>query len=201
RRCPAHVAGEPRHVRPVIRGLLAAAVLLASIRNARAGGGTAGRSSAARAQPVAASTYGSGHFGAWFVDAFGLPAYRYDVDEGADPRARQPELAGATEAQHQVGNDNIVAAAFNHGYTQLWSQAREAQWANRYQPETRHYAGGYGYLYADGRVLSTLYADRPTGADLERDFGVGYARKRVATDGLAVEQVVYAPFGDDPLLL
>jgi hypothetical protein len=100
-----------------------------------------------------------------------------------------------------VGNDSIVAAAFNHGYTQLWSQAREAQWANRYQPETRHYAGGYGYLHAGGTVLSTLYADRPAGADVERDFGVGYARKRVAADDLTVEQVVYAPFGDDPLLL
>jgi Glycosyl hydrolase 36 superfamily, catalytic domain/Glycosyltransferase family 36 len=186
-------------VAPAIRRLLAAALLLASIRNALGGTGVPAASSAAGA--VVASTYGSGHFGAWFTDAFGLPAFRYDVDEDADPRARQPELAGATEAQHQVGNDNIVAAAFNHGYTQLWSQAREAQWANRYQPATRHYAGGYGYLYAGGSVLSTLYADRSAGSDVERDFGVGYARKRVSADGLTVEQVVYAPFGDDPLLL
>ena len=65
-----------------------------------------------------------------------------------DPRAQQPELAGGTEAQHQVGNDSIVAAAFNHGYTQLWSQDRLQQWANRWdQPETRHYAGGFGWLH------------------------------------------------------
>jgi hypothetical protein len=157
--------------------------------------------SAGRARPPAASAYGSGSFGSWFVDAFELPAFRYTIDEAVDPRARQPELAGGTEAQHQVGNDNIVAAAFNHGYTQLWSQAREAQWANRYQPEARHYAGGYGYLRAGATLLSTLYPDRPAGADVERDFGVGYARKRLAADGLTVEQVVYAPFGDDPLLL
>src|SRR5262245_6977455 len=75
------------------------------------------------------STYGSGSFGTWHVDAAGLPAFRYQLDETADTRASQPELNGGTEAQHQVGNDHIVAAAFNHGYTQLWSQDRLQQWA------------------------------------------------------------------------
>jgi hypothetical protein len=70
------------------------------------------------------SIHGSGSFGTWHVDAAGLPAFRYLVDETADPRAAQAELAGGTEAQHQVGNDHIVAATFNHGYTQLWSQDR-----------------------------------------------------------------------------
>jgi Glycosyl hydrolase 36 superfamily, catalytic domain/Glycosyltransferase family 36 len=186
-------------VRAVVHRLLAGIVVLASARTAVADAPPA--LSSARARPVVASTYGSGHFGSWFVDAFGLPAFRYDVDQDTDPRARQPELAGGTEAQHQVGNDAIVAAAFNHGYTQLWSQAREAQWANRYQPEQRHYAGGYGYLNVDGTVLSTLYGDRPAGAATGRDFGIGYARKRLEANGLAVEQVVYAPFGDDPVLL
>ena len=50
-------------------------------------------------------------------------------------------------------------------------------------------------------MLSTLYADRPEGAASERDFGVGYYRKRVAADGVEVDQRRYAPFGDDPLLL
>src|SRR5262249_29146480 len=122
-----------------------------------------------------ASTEGGGHFGAWLVDGDGLPAFRYDVDETSDPRAQQIELAGGTQAQHQVRNDHIVAAAFNHGYTQLWSQARLAQWANRWAPEHRHYAGGYGYLNADGQVASTLYLDRPAGAAVERVFGVGYS--------------------------
>jgi Glycosyl hydrolase 36 superfamily, catalytic domain/Glycosyltransferase family 36 len=186
-------------VRAVIHRLLAAIVVLASARTAVADAPPA--LSSARARPVVASTYGSGHFGWWFVDVFGLPAFRYEVDQDTDPRVRQPELAGGTQAQHQVGNDAIVAAAFNHGYTQLWSQAREAQWANRYQPEQRHYAGGYGYLNVDGTVLSTLYRDRPAGAASERDFGIGYARKQLDANGVAVEQVVYAPFGDDPVLL
>ena len=159
---------------------------------------------AARAAPRSASvdsTYGSGNFGTWYVDAFGLPAFRYDADERVDPRAAQPELASGTEAQHQVGNDHIVAAAFNHGYTQLWSQDRLSQWANLYEPATRHWAGGFGYLRLDGTVTSTLWLDRGEGTSLERDFGVGYFRKTLATGGVEVEQVVYAPFGDDPLLL
>jgi hypothetical protein len=147
------------------------------------------------------STYGGGGFGAWFVDGFGLPAFRYDVDEDHDARAAQPELAGGTQAQHQVGNDHVVAAAFNHGYTQLWSQDRLMQWANAWDPATRHWAGGFGYLLVDGAVVSTLFADRPAGATVERDFGVGYARKDVVGGGVEVEQTVYAPFGDDPVLL
>src|SRR5262249_54717364 len=61
--------------------------------------------------------------------------------------------------------------------------------------------GGYGYLLVDGTVVSTLFADRPQAASFERDFGVGYARKSVGAAGVAIEQVVYAPFGDDPVLL
>jgi Glycosyl hydrolase 36 superfamily, catalytic domain/Glycosyltransferase family 36 len=147
------------------------------------------------------STYGSGNFGTWHVDRFGLPAFRYDADEQGDLRAQQPELAGATEAQHQLGNDHVVAAAFNHGYTQLWSQDRLSQWANLYEPASRHWAGGYGYLVVDDTVTSTLWLDHGDAASRERDFGVGYFRKALGTAGVDVEQVVYAPFGDDPLLL
>jgi hypothetical protein len=147
------------------------------------------------------SAYGSGGFGTWHVDATGLPAFRYTLDEAADARAQQPELAGGTEAQHQVGNDHIVAAAFNHGYTQLWSQDLLPQWANRWDAAARHYAGGFGWVSVEGMVLSTLFLDRPPEATVERDFGVGYFRKVLHADGLDVEQVTYAPFGDDPLLL
>src|SRR5258707_8141551 len=55
--------------------------------------------------PSIASAYGSGSFGHWLVDPYGLPAYDYSVNEAIDPNAKQPELAGATGAQHQLGND------------------------------------------------------------------------------------------------
>ena len=147
------------------------------------------------------SAFGSGAFGRWTVDRFGLPAYRYDVDEEAVPWARQPELGGDTAAQHELGNDRIVAAAYNHGYTQLWSQDRLAQWANRFEPDQRHYAGGYGYLNVGGHVLSTLHLDRPPASTTERRFGVGYYARRLRARGLDIRENVYAPFGNAPMLL
>ncbi len=147
------------------------------------------------------SSLGSGDFGRWRVDGFGLPSYRYAVDELRDPDARQAELAGSTDAWSQVGNDHLVADAFNHGYVQLWSQDRRYEWTNRYDATAQHYAGGYGYLRAGQQVISTLYDDRPPGAQTTRDFGVGYFHHATAAAGLSVDEYVYAPFGDDPVLL
>ncbi|HEU0023033.1 MAG TPA: hypothetical protein VFQ12_00280 [Thermoleophilaceae bacterium] len=150
------------------------------------------------------SSRGSGVFGRWFVDRFGLAAYRYRIDEARHPNARRPELtevADPTDAWSQLGNDHVVANAYNHGYTQLWSQDRVYQWVNRYSAQERQYAGGFGYLRLGGRTLSTLYADRPRGARTERVFGTGYSRRRTAVRGVEVDEHVYAPFGDDPVLL
>ncbi len=91
--------------------------------------------------------------------------------------------------------------AYNDGYTELWSQDLLAQWANLYQPQSRHYTGGYGYLNVGGRAISTLYLDRPAGSRFERGFGVGYYRRVLRTDRVTVAEAVYAPFGNDPLLL
>jgi hypothetical protein len=157
--------------------------------------------SADTSAPDIASTYGSGAFGRWTVDPFGLPAYRYAIDEQANPIAKQPELAGSTDAWSQVGNDRVVANAYNHGYVQLWSQDRLYQWMNAYDGANDHFAGGFGYLNAGGRVISTLYDDRPAGATTERTFGVGYYAKATSVPGIAERDTVYAPFGDDSLLL
>ena len=173
-------------------------------------GGAASSAAAATAPPPlsaddsaadVASSYGSGHFGGWQVDEFGMPAFRYDANEATDAHAQQPELAGATQAQHQVGNDHIKGMAYNDGYTQFWSQDRLPQWANLYQAGSQHFAGGYGYLNVGGRVLSTLYLDRPAGSSFARQFGVGYYRRRLDAAGVTVSESVYAPFGDDPVLL
>ncbi len=147
------------------------------------------------------STYGSGHFGRWEVDQWGLPAYGYSADELSDRDARQPELDGGTAAQHQLGNDNIKGMAFNDGYTEFWSQDLMAQWANLYQPSARHYAGGYGYINVGGRIGSTYYPDHQTGESFQRTFGVGYYRKQITFQGVQVTEDTLAPFGNDPVLL
>jgi hypothetical protein len=180
--------------------LVALALMFAVAPSAGAAGAPA-RLSLDHGPANIASAYGSGNFGSWGVDAFGLPSYRYSADEAADPHAAQAENSGSTLAQHQVGNDRLMANAYNDGFVQLWSQDRLSQWANLYQPASQHYSGGYGYLRVGNTVLSTLYADRPKGSVFERDFGVGYYRKHLAASGVEITQSTLAPFGNDPLLI
>ncbi len=155
---------------------IVASVVGANARSSDAGAATStGRAFAWSAPiPPINSTYGSGHFGQWAVDGFGLPSYDYTVDQQTDPIARQAELAGSDDAWSQVGNDRVKADAFNHGYTELWSQDRLAQWINKLDPSHDHMGGGFGYLNVDGNVTSTLYDDRPQSAATQRTFGVGY---------------------------
>jgi hypothetical protein len=181
--------------------VVAAAVLALALAAAPSALAAPPRLSAEHAAPNISSTYGSGSFGQWIVDAHKLPSYRYEVDELTSPIAPQPELTGNVNAWSQVGNDHIVADASNHGYTQLWSQDRLYQWTNYYDASHSHYAGGFGYLNVGGKVISTLYDDRPAGASTERVYGVGYYEKRTTLSGVAEQDRVYAPFGDSSLLL
>ena len=131
--------------------------------------------SADTSQPSLDSTYGSGNFGHWGVDADGLPTFSYELDHMTDPRGAIPETPNRRRAQHQLGNDNVVAMAWNDGYTMLWSQSRLMQFVNTWEADNFHWAGGYGYLRTDdGKVLSTLYLDRPQGSEFDRVFGTGY---------------------------
>jgi hypothetical protein len=184
-----------------VRRSLAAATLAALLMAAPAFSAAPAPLSAEKTPANIASTYGSGDFGAWIADRHDLAAYRYDLDELTSPIAPQSELSGNTNAWSQVGNDRVVADASNHGYTQLWSQDRLYQWTNYYDPSHDHYAGGFGYINAGGKVISTLYDDRPAGASTERVFGVGYYEKKTAVPGISELDRVYAPFGDDSLLL
>jgi hypothetical protein len=185
----------------VRRFAIAAVTALLVLTSARAALAAPASLSGETSAPSISSTYGSGSFGQWTVDAHKLPAYRYEVDELTSPIAPQPELSGNVNAWSQVGNDHVVADASNHGYTQLWSQDRLYQWTNYYDGSHSHYAGGFGYLNVAGKVISTLYDDRPPGASSERLFGVGYYEKRTAVGGVAEQDRVYAPYGDSSLLL
>src|SRR5947209_13912024 len=84
--------------------------------------------------PVYNTTYGNGHFGHWITDRFGLPAFVYTADEAHDPAARWSDSHGNSHTTfwHQVGNDRIVANAYNDGYVQLWDQERQYRFSNTY---------------------------------------------------------------------
>jgi len=149
-----------------------------------------------------AKSFGSGNFGEWIEDGFGLPAYRYTCDQLHESRAvtpTNPAWRAGREHWHQVGNNRLVAVGTNYGYVQVRQDEGGPKFLNDYDPDRGHFAGGFGYL-TDGKTrLSTFYDGQVE--DFERVFGIGYLRKTVRTGGYSVDQVIFAPYGDDPLLI
>ena len=146
--------------------------------------------------------YGSGHFGEWIVDEFGLPAYRYTCNQASDPMAISPvhkEWRSPTDHTHQVGNDRLVAAVSSYGYVQVRQDEGSPKFLNDYFPEQPRYGGGIGFLTDGKQVLSTYYPGN--GASFERILGEGYFRKTVRSEDYEVEQTVVAPYGDDPAIV
>jgi hypothetical protein len=148
------------------------------------------------------TAYGSGHFGEWIEDEFGLPAFRYDCDQTKDPKAVTsvgPGLLSSTDHVHQAGNDRLIAVVSNYGYVSVRQDEGAPKFLNEHCPQRGHYGGGIGWL-TDGReTLSTYYPGG--GSSFERVFGMGYFRKKVSSSNYSVDQIIAAPFGDDPVLL
>ena len=146
--------------------------------------------------------YGSGYFGHWIEDEFGLPAFTYTCDQIKDPKAVtqvNPGILSPTEHIHQIGNDRIVAIASNYGHVRVRQDEGAPKFLNDHAPERGIFAGGFGYLTDGSRMLSTHYSGNAMSFD--RVFGIGYFRKRVAGAQYKVHQIILAPFGDDPVLL
>ncbi|HTW49910.1 MAG TPA: hypothetical protein VMD92_18275 [Acidobacteriaceae bacterium] len=153
--------------------------------------------------PATARPYGSGHFGTWFTDEFGLPAYHYTCDQTTDPQAHTAVTPGGvlspTEHIHQVGNDRLIALASNNGTVRVRQDEGAPRVLNDYDPENHQYAGGLGWLTDGSETLSTWYAGGTPW--FERHFGIGYFRKKVWSKKYSVDQILSAPYGDDPVLL
>lgn len=151
---------------------------------------------------MAPKAFGSGNFGEWIEDEHGLPAYRYTCHQQSEPRAvspTNPMWRASTDHSHQLGNDRLVAVASNYGYVQVRQDEGGPKFLNDYDPVSGHFAGGFGYLTDGQAILSTFY---PGGADsFERIFGMGYYRKNVHGTNFSADQVIFAPYGDDPLLI
>ncbi|HEY1763585.1 MAG TPA: hypothetical protein VGF85_01600 [Opitutaceae bacterium] len=148
--------------------------------------------------PGRGPAFGSGHFGEWITDPFGLPAYRYTCDQATDPRAISPVhpfWRSPTDHTHQVGNDRVIAAVSNYGHVQVRQDEGSPKFLNDYCPERGLYGAGVGYLADGAASLATC------GHAFERVFGEGYYRKIVRNDRYQVDQVIFAPFGDDPVLV
>lgn len=92
------------------------------------------RSQTADHRAVEPSTFGAGIFGMWDVDRFGLPCFRYTLDQYADPRAAYPntERLDRRDHWHQVGNDRVTAMASNDGTIQVYFGDRGGVILNRF---------------------------------------------------------------------
>jgi hypothetical protein len=146
--------------------------------------------------------YGSGNFGIWIEDEFGLPAFQYTCNQTTDARAVtqvQPGILTPTEHIHQVGNDRIIALASNYGHVRVRQDEGCPKFLNDVDAEMSQFGGGLGYLTDDHESLTTYYDGN--NAQFERIFGVGYFRKQVSSKSYSVEQTISAPFGDDPVLI
>lgn len=154
------------------------------------------------AAPAHSTAYGSGHFGEWTEDQFGLPAYHYTCQQTTDPNAVTPVYLvwrSPTDHTHQVGNDRLVVAASNYGYVQVRQDEGSPKFLNDYLPERSQYGGGIGFLSDGHELLSTYYPGNARSFD--RTFGMGYFRKKVTGGHSSIDQVIFAPFGDDPLVI
>jgi len=160
---------------------------------------------AAAAPPTdtdAAKAYGSGHFGRWINDPFGLPAYQYTCNQITDPKAISPVnkiWREPTDHTHQVGNSRLVGAVSNYGYIQVRQDEGSPKFLNDYYPEQSRYGAGIGFLADDKVLLSTYYSG--TAASFDRVFGMGYFQKRIKHNSYTIVQVIFAPCGDDPVLV
>jgi hypothetical protein len=162
----------------------------------------AGSASWLPAQTGAGKPYGSGHFGEWIEDEFGLPAFRYICDQIHDPKAVtavSPGILSPTDHVHQVGNDRLIAIVSNYGHVQVRQDEGAPKFLNAYSPERNQFGGGIGYLTDGMETLSTFYTG--SAHTFDRIFGVGYFRKKVASANYSIDQAIVAPFGDDPVLL
>jgi hypothetical protein len=156
------------------------------------------------ADRTAQKPYGSGYFGLWIEDEFGLPAFGYTCDQVHEPKAVtevNPGLLAPTEHIHQVGNDRLVAIASNYGHVRVRQDEGAPKFLNDYAPERGSFAGGFGYLTDGSIFLSTLYPGNAKVEHFDRVFGVGYFRKKLSNEKYAIDQVIFAPFGDDPVLI
>ncbi len=153
---------------------------------------------------------GSGHAGAWAVDADGLPAYDFHVEERCDPVAEHwsPRSTPQRDPVHLIGNGRgLVAMAHASGGVEIYSQDRGHKWLNRVDTwadsETPSFpqqlGGGFSYVVDGDKVWSTRFEDLPLGEATTlqtRRFGAGYVETVTTLGTLRLRRRVFAPDAD-----
>ncbi len=146
---------------------------------------------------------GSGIFGQWTVDADGLPAYDYGLDENADSRAAWFNTEGRDRRDHwsSFGNDRITALATNDGYVELTTQDRGETYLNKFDESQNAFGGGFSFVDDGSAVWSTAYKWRPRGSHTTRRFGLHYFATETTFHDISVSHRIFAPAGDIGVVL
>ena len=143
-----------------------------------------------------------GIFGRWIEDENGLPAYRYEMRHDDPAAVWDPIIKPKSNLHwHQLGNRRITANAYNLGMVKVFYGETGQLWLNEYDPSSVNLCGGFGWLAADGCVLTDLDDCIPDDATWDRIFGTGYFLKRLAHSGIVYERRIFAPAGDVPVLI
>lgn len=147
--------------------------------------------------------YGSGKFGRWIIDIFGLPAYEYTLSQEKQDIALWWNSEGKERREHwhQVGNSRISAAVYNEGYTQLFTQEGGFKWINYYDEQEQNLSGGFAYIYDGRNTWATAYRYRPEGSKTTRIFGVNYFFSETEYNDISVSRYIFSPQDDLPMLL
>ena len=151
---------------------------------------------------VSCST-GSGIFGRWSPTTRALPAYEYELDENADPRASffNTEKLDRRDHWFSFGNQRVTALATNDGPIELTMQDRGITYLDKIDHDHGNHGGGFSYIDDGDATWSTAYAWRPRGAKTSRLFGMGYAREHDGARGIRVTRTTFAPPGDVPAIV
>lgn len=139
-------------------------------------------------------------FGKWITDEYGLPAFAYTLDQYKYKDKcpmNNPVFNKKNDHYAQIGNDRLVAIPSNYGFIRVRQDEGGPKFLNDYDEANNEYGGGFGYLVYDDNILSTYYLPN---SQMERVFGAGYFRKVISDQNFKIEQKIYAPYGDDPVL-
>lgn len=142
----------------------------------------------------------SNDFGSWSYDEYGFPIFEYTLDqykyEEKYPMS-SPKFNKEKDHYSQIGNDRIIGIPSNYGYIRIRQDEGSPKFLNDYDENNNEYAGGFGYLTYGETTLSTYYHPSST---MKRFFGSGYFKKVIENDDIYIKQIIYAPFGDDPIM-
>lgn len=142
----------------------------------------------------------SNDFGKWFYDAYKLPAFEYTLNqyEYTEKYPMSSRIFNKEKDHYaQIGNDRIIGIPSNYGYIRIRQDEGSPKYINDYDADHNEYAGGFGYLTYGDTVLSTYYHP---GSTMKRIFGASYFQKIIENEEMKIDQVIYAPFGDDPIM-